>query len=79
VAPNIFVLHNELASCHPSGVQIFAKIDRPLGTKIIDSGMHKFSKPPQNSRHQVTVNVKFSLEQAMKAQRGSRGIAILFL
>jgi hypothetical protein len=25
------------------------------------------------------VKVKFSLEQAMKAQRGSRGIAILFL
>jgi hypothetical protein len=24
------------------------------------------------------VKVKFSLEQAMKAQRGSRGIAILF-
>ena len=27
----------------------------------------------------VKVNVKFSLEQAMKAQRGSRGIALLFL
>jgi hypothetical protein len=25
------------------------------------------------------VQVKFSLEQAMKAQRGSRGIAVLFL
>jgi hypothetical protein len=25
------------------------------------------------------VKVKFSLEQAMKAQRGSRGIALLFL
>jgi hypothetical protein len=24
-------------------------------------------------------NVKFSLQQAMKAQRGSRGIALLFL
>jgi hypothetical protein len=26
-----------------------------------------------------TVKIKFALEQAMKAQRGSRGIAILFL
>jgi hypothetical protein len=28
---------------------------------------------------QGKVKVKFSLEQAMKAQRGSRGIAVLFL
>jgi hypothetical protein len=27
----------------------------------------------------VKSKVKFSLEQAMKAQRGSRGIAVLFL
>jgi hypothetical protein len=27
----------------------------------------------------VKVKVKFSLEQAMKAHRGSRGIALLFL
>jgi hypothetical protein len=27
----------------------------------------------------VKVKIKFSLEQAMKAQRGSRGIALLFL
>jgi hypothetical protein len=27
----------------------------------------------------VKVKVKFSLEQAMKAQKGSRGIALLFL
>jgi hypothetical protein len=27
----------------------------------------------------VKVKVKFSLEQATKAQRGSRGIALLFL
>jgi hypothetical protein len=27
----------------------------------------------------LQVKVKFSLEQAMKAQRGSRGIALLFL
>jgi hypothetical protein len=29
-------------------------------------------------RKWVKVKVKFSLEQAMKAQRGSRGIAVLF-
>jgi hypothetical protein len=27
----------------------------------------------------IKVKVKFTLEQAMKAQRGSRGIALLFL
>jgi hypothetical protein len=30
-------------------------------------------------RKAVTVKVKFTLEQAMKAQRGSRGKALLFL
>jgi len=28
---------------------------------------------------EVKVKVKFNLEQAMKAQKGSRGIALLFL
>jgi hypothetical protein len=28
---------------------------------------------------QIEVKVKFSLEQAMKGQRGSRGVALLFL
>jgi hypothetical protein len=28
---------------------------------------------------QVKVKIKFTLEEAMKAQRGSRGIALLFL
>jgi hypothetical protein len=32
-----------------------------------------------NESKMVKVKVKFSLEQAMKAQRGSRGIALLFL
>jgi hypothetical protein len=32
-----------------------------------------------SSEGQVKVKVKFTLEQAMKAQRGSRGIALLFL
>jgi hypothetical protein len=30
-------------------------------------------------RFEVKVKVKVSLERAMKAQRGSRGIALLFL
>jgi hypothetical protein len=30
-------------------------------------------------RIKVKVKVKFTLEQAIKAQRGSRGIALLFL
>jgi len=31
------------------------------------------------SLNKLKVQVKFTLEQAMKAQRGSRGIALLFL
>jgi hypothetical protein len=31
------------------------------------------------TKQQVMVKVKFSLERSMKAQRGCRGIAILFL
>jgi hypothetical protein len=31
------------------------------------------------SVNELGLKVKFTLEQAMKAQRGSRGIAILFL
>jgi hypothetical protein len=30
-------------------------------------------------KHNKKVKVKFALEQAMKTQRGSRGIALLFL
>jgi hypothetical protein len=30
-------------------------------------------------KEEVRVKVKFTIEQAMKAQRGSRGIALLFL
>jgi hypothetical protein len=33
----------------------------------------------QNIDGEVTVTVKFSLEQATKTQRGSRGIVLLFL
>jgi hypothetical protein len=32
-----------------------------------------------NTISEVKVKVKFSLEKAMKAHRGSRGIAVLFL
>jgi hypothetical protein len=32
-----------------------------------------------NNMSRVKVKVKFTLEQATKAQRGSRGIAVLFL
>jgi hypothetical protein len=36
-------------------------------------------KRKKNLKNKVKVKVKVSLEQAMKAQRGSRGIAVLFL
>jgi hypothetical protein len=36
-------------------------------------------KSSSKERTEVKEKVKFSLEQAMKAQRGSRGIALLFL
>jgi hypothetical protein len=42
--------------------------------------MQKFqSTLDDNQILDVMVKVKFSLEEAMKAQRGSRGIALLFL
>ena len=42
--------------------------------------MKIFSEAGEETRTQsCKVKVKFSLEQAMKAQRGSRGIAVLFL
>jgi hypothetical protein len=31
------------------------------------------------NKSRIKVNVKFNLEEATKAQRGSRGIALLFL
>jgi hypothetical protein len=32
-----------------------------------------------SSKQAIKIKVKFTLEQAMKAQRGSRGIALFFL
>jgi hypothetical protein len=37
------------------------------------------SRKPNQAKKDVKVNVKFKLEKAMKAQRWSRGIAVLFL
>jgi hypothetical protein len=39
------------------------------------------SQAQENSSiiNRIKVNVKFTLQQATKAQRGSRGIAVLFL
>jgi len=36
-------------------------------------------RPEKDRTIQAWINVKFALEQATKAQRGSRGIALLFL
>jgi hypothetical protein len=41
------------------------------------SGFSYFS--PLSFHHQTLIKVKFNLEQAMKAFRGSRGMALLFL
>ena len=38
-----------------------------------------FSRSTGEGGSKVKVKVKFTLEQATKAQRGSRGIALLFL
>jgi hypothetical protein len=47
-----------------------------MGTGVIAWGL----KRPGRKDHETSrAKVKFSLEQAMKAQRGSRGIALLFL
>jgi hypothetical protein len=39
----------------------------------------RFCHVPQSLQVDFGIKVKFSLEQAMKAQRGNRGIAVLFL
>jgi hypothetical protein len=59
----LFVLREELRSL-VLGKKVMRRI---LGHKKDNNKCKKIKK------------VKFSLEQAMKAQRGSRGIAILFL
>jgi hypothetical protein len=58
----------------------------PNRTDIIQSihDTHKKVRPRHDTRQvsshkKVKVKVEFSLEQAVKAQRGSRGIAVLFL
>jgi hypothetical protein len=44
---------------------------------IIDKTLHKMTM--EGVRVMITVKVKFTLEQATKARRTSRGIALLFL
>jgi hypothetical protein len=39
----------------------------------------KIKKDMDNVLCEVKVKVKFALEESMKAQRGSRGLALLFL
>jgi hypothetical protein len=43
------------------------------------SGWRSDCQAQQHITTKVKVKVKFALEQVIKAQRGSRGIAILFL
>ena len=41
--------------------------------------MQEYSKEAASNSTYITVNVKFTLEQATKTQSVSRGIALLFL
>jgi hypothetical protein len=56
---------------------------RPLGTESITATETTRSVlnvgQRAKSRKRVKLNVQFSLQQATTAQRGSRGIALLFL
>ena len=63
-----------------NNAQIFQKSGRHLQTL----GSRKVTRIKLHNEDEqfwvkVKVKVKFTLEQAMKAQRGSRGIALLFL
>ena len=59
-------IQRNVAPTHQSSYYVaFIEVIRILNTKIL-----KYIK---------LIKVKVSLEQAMKAQRGSRGIAVLFL
>jgi hypothetical protein len=62
--------------------QIWLKSDKNLGTPHEDPSTFVLLRAVRNIMWfeiNVKVKVKFSLEQAMKAQRGSTGIDILFL
>jgi hypothetical protein len=50
-----------------------------VGSVRLTAHLHAGEGLIWSCRYEVKVKVKFSLERAMKAQRGSRGIAILFL
>jgi hypothetical protein len=50
----------------------------PLSGSLTKSTTDSFIKAQIGPKH-VKVKVKFSLERAIKAQRWSRGIALLFL
>ena len=62
----LFAVHLGFMVDKPSLEQAFLRGLRLFSVTIIPPMLHK-------------VKVKFSLEQAMKAQRVSRGIALLFL
>ena len=49
-----------------------------VGTRQIKIGTGQSAIPPPKISVKVKKMVKFALEQATKAQRGSRGIVLLF-
>ena len=59
-----------------------ATTQRTVGTHGAEGSANSemvFSRKAENRQIDLKVKVKFSLEQAMTAQRGSRSIAVLFL
>jgi hypothetical protein len=74
-------------TCSKNCVQYFARKRLPWATRLIWSDAIKsvLERQQVTGRRKLHIGelyskkVKFSLEQAMKAQRGSRGIGLLFL
>jgi tyrosine-protein phosphatase YwqE len=53
--------------------------DRRMDMTRLIAALHHYEKAFNNPKVKVKVKVKFTLEQATKTQRGSRGAALLFL
>jgi hypothetical protein len=66
---------------------LYAFVDTQISLNTRNARIHRYKRNTETFSTtvlvkvnvKVKVKVKFSLEQAMKAQRGSRSIALLFL
>jgi hypothetical protein len=63
----------------PSGQELLNQVAAFDAWRVRGEQFHSYRLPTRNKFNQVNVKIKFTLEQATKAQRGNRGITVLFL